>query len=68
MEQQTVSVCKAGTYRTFPARANIIAAANPVDGHYDKRKSFEENIKISAPLLSRFDIAFLMLDIPNEVR
>jgi len=68
MEQQSVSVAKAGICKTFPSRVSVIAASNPNSGHYDKYKSFEENVNVSSPLLSRFDIVFLMIDTPNEVR
>jgi len=66
MEQQSVSIAKAGICRSFPARVTVVAASNPVSGHYDKSKTFEENINISPALLSRFDIVFLMIDNPNK--
>ena len=67
MEQQSVSVCKAGLNATLPARTSIIAAANPVQGHYNRGKTVNENLKMSAPLLSRFDLIFILLDTVDEV-
>lgn len=62
MEQQTVSVAKAGVLCALPARTTIIAAANPADGHYNKDKTVSENLKIWPTLLSRFDLVFILLD------
>jgi DNA replication licensing factor MCM7 len=66
MEQQTVSIAKAGITTTLNARATVIAAANPVFGRYNKRKSVGENLDMPAALLSRFDLVFVMLDKPNR--
>lgn len=65
MEQQTVNVAKAGVVCALPARTSILAAANPVGGHYNKGKSVVENLKMDAALLSRFDLIFVLLDKPN---
>ena len=62
MEQQTVSIAKAGITTRLNARASILAAANPVYGRYDKNKTPYENMNLPAALLSRFDIVFLLLD------
>lgn len=67
MEQQSVSVAKSGIYRTLPARTTVIAAANPVGGHYNQCKTIAENIKINPAVLSRFDLIFILLDRPDEV-
>ncbi|CAI9575112.1 unnamed protein product, partial [Staurois parvus] len=65
MEQQSISLAKAGIVCTLPARTSIIAAANPVGGHYNKGKTVSENLKMGSALLSRFDLVFILLDTPN---
>lgn len=67
MEQQSVSIAKAGIVCTLPARASIIAAANPVGGHYNKAKSVPENLRMGSALLSRFDLIFILLDKPDAM-
>ncbi|GAX82599.1 hypothetical protein CEUSTIGMA_g10025.t1 [Chlamydomonas eustigma] len=62
MEQQTVSIAKAGITTTLNTRTTILAAANPAWGRYDKRRSPAENINLPAALLSRFDLLWLLLD------
>ena len=54
MEQQEVSVAKAGLVASLPARTSVLAAANPVGGHYNRAKTVNENIKMSAAMLSRY--------------
>uniref|UniRef100_A0AAY4CF72 DNA helicase MCM8 n=1 Tax=Denticeps clupeoides TaxID=299321 RepID=A0AAY4CF72_9TELE len=66
MEQQSISLAKAGIVCTLPARTSIIAAANPAGGHYNKGKTVSENLKMGSALLSRFDLVFILLDTPNE--
>uniref|UniRef100_A0A8P4GNU5 DNA helicase MCM8 n=1 Tax=Dicentrarchus labrax TaxID=13489 RepID=A0A8P4GNU5_DICLA len=66
MEQQSVSLAKAGIVSSLPARTSVLAAANPVGGHYNRSKTVSENLKMGSPLLSRFDVIFLLLDIPDE--
>ncbi|XP_048956618.1 DNA helicase MCM8 isoform X2 [Canis lupus dingo] len=66
MEQQSISLAKAGMVCSLPARTSIIAAANPVGGHYNKAKTVSENLKMGSALLSRFDLVFILLDTPNE--
>lgn len=66
MEQQTVSIAKAGVLCSLPARTCVLAAANPVGGHYDSSRTVSENIKIKPALLSRFDLVYIILDKPNE--
>lgn len=58
MEQQLVSITKCGVQINSPARTSIIAAANPVGSFYDKSKTILENVRISRPLMSRFDLIF----------
>merc|ERR1719450_1489019 len=62
MEQQTVSIAKAGITTTLNTRTTILAAANPAFGRYNKKRTPEENIALPAALLSRFDLLFLLLD------
>jgi len=66
MEQQSISIAKAGILCSLPARTSIIAAANPVGGHYNKAKTVSENLKMNTALLSRFDLVFILLDNPDE--
>ena len=62
MEQQTISIAKAGIQATLNARASVLAAANPVYGRYDTSKTLRSNVDISAPIMSRFDLFFICVD------
>jgi hypothetical protein len=66
MEQQTISIAKAGIVCQLNSRTAILAAANPVHSKYDPKKSVVENINLPPALLSRFDLIYIMLDLPNE--
>eukprot|EP01060_Flectonema_neradi_P036888 TRINITY_DN7267_c0_g1_i1.p1 TRINITY_DN7267_c0_g1~~TRINITY_DN7267_c0_g1_i1.p1 ORF type:complete len:756 (+),score=148.57 TRINITY_DN7267_c0_g1_i1:308-2575(+) len=62
MEQQTVSIAKAGVICTLNARSSILAAANPIDSTWNKDKNILSNLDVSSTLLSRFDLIYLLLD------
>ncbi|KAJ3300708.1 hypothetical protein HK104_007609 [Borealophlyctis nickersoniae] len=66
MEQQTISVAKAGIITTLNARTSILACANPINSKFDTKLSMVQNVNLPPPLLSRFDLLFLILDKPNE--
>ncbi|CAM9900936.1 unnamed protein product, partial [Ectocarpus fasciculatus] len=66
MEQQTISITKAGIQATLNARTSILAAANPLYGRYDRSKTLKANVQISAPIMSRFDLFFVVLDECDE--
>jgi DNA helicase MCM8 len=62
MEQQSISIAKAGIVCSLSARTAVLAAANPVGGHYNRAKTVGENLKLPPNLLSRFDLLFVLLD------
>ena len=66
MEQQTISIAKAGIQATLNARTSILAAANPVGGRYNRKTTLRANVNMSAPIMSRFDLFFVVLDECNE--
>ena len=65
MEQQTVSIAKAGILATLPARTSVLASANPTESRYNPNRSVVDNIQLPPTLLSRFDLIYLVLDQPN---
>jgi len=68
MEQQSISISKAGIVTTLQARCAVIAAANPVKGRYDSSLTFIENVDLTDPILSRFDILAVVKDVVDPVR
>jgi DNA replication licensing factor MCM4 len=65
MEQQTISVAKAGIICSLNARTSILAAANPIQSRYNPQMSVVDNMNLPPTLLSRFDLIYLLLDKPN---
>ncbi|MEK6971239.1 MAG: minichromosome maintenance protein MCM [Thermoproteota archaeon] len=68
MEQQSASIAKGGIVATLNARTSILAAANPMYGKYDPFKNITENVNLPIPLLTRFDLIFVVRDIPSKER
>lgn len=66
MEQQTISIAKAGIITTLNARSSILASANPIGSRYNPNLPVTENIDLPPPLLSRFDLVYLVLDKVDE--
>jgi len=66
MEQQTITLAKAGIHATLNAKASVLAAANPTKNSYDPSKPLAANVNLSAPIMSRFDLFFLLLDRPDD--
>merc|ERR1711937_1082059 len=62
MEQQSISISKAGIVTQLNARCTVIAAANPLYGSYNSSKSLRENVNLSDPILTRFDIICIIKD------
>ncbi|CCA73696.1 probable DNA replication licensing factor (nimQ) [Serendipita indica DSM 11827] len=67
MEQQTISVSKAGIITTLQARCAVIAAANPIKGRYDGTVGFGQNVALTEPILSRFDVLCVVRDLVDPV-
>merc|ERR1711937_502639 len=68
MEQQTISVSKAGIVATLQARCAVIAVANPVEGKYDSSRTFAQNVNLSDPILSRFDVLCVIRDEADQLQ
>src|SRR5260370_19845167 len=66
MEQQTISIAKAGIHATLNARTSILAAANPIGCRYDLKKTLRGNVAMTAPIISRFYLFFFVLDECDE--
>ncbi|KPA85170.1 putative DNA replication licensing factor [Leptomonas pyrrhocoris] len=62
MEQQTISIAKAGIKATLNAKTSLLAALNPIGGKYDRRRPLQKNIAMTAPIMSRFDLMFVIVD------
>ncbi|GBE54787.1 MCM2/3/5 family protein [archaeon BMS3Bbin15] len=68
MEQQSVSIAKAGILATFRSRCSILAAANPKYGRFDDYKALSEQVNLPPSILSRFDLIFFVRDDPSTTR
>jgi replicative DNA helicase Mcm len=68
MEQHTVSIAKGGIVATLNARTSILAAANPTLGRYDPYRTVGENISLPVTILSRFDLIFVLRDVPERTK
>ncbi|KAL3995080.1 MCM2/3/5 family protein [Acanthocheilonema viteae] len=67
MEQQSISISKAGIVTSLHARCTVIAAANPIGGRYDPSRTFAENVDLTEPILSRFDVLCVVRDTVDPV-
>ena len=68
MEQQTISIAKAGITTVLNSRTSVLAAANPIYGRYDDLKGVGENIDLMSTILSRFDCIFIVRDVRDQER
>ncbi|KAJ1382676.1 P-loop containing nucleoside triphosphate hydrolase [Sesbania bispinosa] len=67
MEQQSISISKAGIVTSLQARCSVIAAAHPIGGRYDSSKTFSSNVELTDPIISRFDILCVVKDVVDPV-
>ncbi|KAI3698591.1 hypothetical protein L2E82_42248 [Cichorium intybus] len=67
MEQQSISISKAGIVTSLQARCSVIAAANPIGGRYDSSKNFSQNVELTDPIVSRFDVLCVVKDVVDPV-
>lgn len=67
LEQQTISVSKAGIVATLQARCSVVAAANPIGGRYDSSLTLPENVELTDPILQRLDILCVLQDIVDPI-
>ncbi|VDP57960.1 unnamed protein product [Schistosoma curassoni] len=68
MEQQSISISKAGIVTSLQARCTIVAAANPIGGRYDPSMTFSDNVDLSEPILSRFDVLCVVRDAVDPIQ
>ncbi|GFZ20970.1 minichromosome maintenance (MCM2/3/5) family protein [Actinidia rufa] len=68
MEQQSISISKAGIVTSLQARCSVIAAANPIGGRYDSSKNLSQNVELTDPIVSRFDILCVVKDVVDPVQ
>ena len=67
MEQQSISISKAGIVTSLQARCAVIAAANPLFGKYNPQVPFAQNVELTEPILSRFDVLCVVQDLADPV-
>merc|ERR1719343_640665 len=68
MEQQSISISKAGIVATLKARGAVVAVANPTEGRYDPQRTFAQNVNLTDPILSRFDVLCVLRDESDPVQ
>lgn len=67
MEQQSISISKAGIITSLQARCAVVAAANPIRGRYNPQLPFSANVELTEPILSRFDVLCVVRDVADPV-